>query len=46
VLLARAGFEVLLDASVPLNDGGLAAGQLLELAGRSGTHATDADGIN
>jgi hydrogenase maturation protein HypF len=45
-LLGRAGFEVVLDPSVPLNDGGLAAGQLLELAGRSGAHAIDADRIN
>jgi hydrogenase maturation protein HypF len=32
-LLADAGFEVLIDPAVPLNDGGLAAGQLIEAAG-------------
>ncbi|MGD8208167.1 MAG: hypothetical protein PVH47_08835, partial [Thiohalocapsa sp.] len=33
MLLADAGFEVLIDSAVPLNDGGLAAGQIIEAAG-------------
>jgi hydrogenase maturation protein HypF len=42
-LLADAGFEVLIDPAVPLNDGGLAAGQIIEAAGLTTAPATGAD---